>query len=1066
MGTDLAGFMPLSIYERPDVSLANLLAGKPGAAVSALVQPDQLTPSQLKRLKDKFGDGKKHNPLIETILSISTNPLFLLGVALSFKFPPLSAKNLLAFSSKVTESANAMKPIFASIASPIRLFWQSGVKGKAPLWKLMERVEDAVLSIKTPYAKSIGKAIGVFEAKAGRQMAIKDWELVMMKLDGLDSMKGHLATGLKESGYAVTKPLLRKLNPATGFMAGHQAATDILAKDFFGSIHTQIGEALGRDPKAGQRLSKAIQQRFGVELSTGVYRKVGLYLPHMPKHGSWTRAETLADQMTTDKALMDKLSMQVEGGRKVVQEKGFKGLTSEVSPRGIARLPFAMVPDEEVLAKYKHLINPDTQNFLNQAVGAHRQHILTRGQGLVAEFGRQAKAGRIDDWKTSTAEFLRKDGHLTYNNALSQADDLAAMMGEGNARGASERINSLFDRTGNMPQYRLDPDIPSSYVNQIAPEFAWVTQGNGEAIIEATRKLDPYRQGLMKDAYIPLLRGRRTYEQNVWALKWATTEARFAKWLDTAPEAKKFVPDNVRKWVRERMQVAGGVPTSSLGGKIASYFYVTTLGMNPSPALKNLMQTFITTTPMMGAGATLTGFSEMMKRVPAYANARIAGKSVYDAMKVKGAFPEFIAANMEPAPLAEMMKHGAIGTEGPLAAFRMTASKAGRVVETAKTAMMKLFSTSEMTNRLVSFYGTRAAAMAEGGISAAKASELGRFAVQRTQFPAGVTGMPPALVNLPGVLRQFMYFPIRFMDFLLSPKTAGGGLGMLGRVAALSTAGGIAMKNLAGVDLEGGLAVGALPMPSFPGMPFHPWPLVPPIVGLAGGLYQAAEQGDMEAFQRAAALAVPGGIAGLRAYKALSPKFADYDNPTPDGKIPVYNKDQSLVGAFRPMQLYLKALGFRPTDMAKEQALTGYLLKQRDKIRHYRRLFIEALAKGDHEEAERIKKLFAEDYPEFGELTLKKSDVKAFHSRRTMSRIGRVIKGMPKEYKGLFQEMSSMATANEFVMGVHGAPDSLDILGGFGAPSGGLGGPGASFFGGGVSPLQASQTETSPRVAF
>lgn len=1032
MDRDLSEFMPLSVYERPDVSLANLLSGEPKAAAQALLYPNTLSPSQLKKLKDKFGSGGKHDPILNTILSISTNPLFLIGMALSLKFPAPSAKNLYKMATTIKNTGTA--PFFSRIASPFRLFHQAGKKGGKPIWQLMMDVTDEVLGIKLPYGRAVDKAATRFQKLSGRPMGPNDWELVLMKLDGLDKPGGHLNTALREvaKGRKIP-PLMKPINEAAGFTGAHKAAHDILRGDVFENFLAKVRGKLGVSPAAHKRLSQAISRRFGWEAQApGVYSKVPWYMPHMPANSKWSSLDVAQRAAAQDREEMVRLAKFIEGGPKTAAKKAVAGMgTAEVSPRGIKRVTLGMMPERRILKKWGHLVNDEAHRVLYEAGGARKQEILQQTNALISGYGR-APASRA--WRLQMKGVLGKSARLSDNQITKALDEVEPLAARARTRPQAKKAMAKYiDEMGNMPEYRVDSNVVPDYINQVAPEWAWVVNGNGDKVLEATSRLDTYRKYLMESAYIPLLRGRRTAKQNAWAIKWAGREARFGKWLDQGSTKKLFAgmgADNVRTWMRDRLLSPGARHAQSISGKVSSYFYTTTLGLNISPAMKNLMQTFITTAPLMGPGVVFKGFGQVLKRIPAYAKARKAGLSEYDAMKK--AYPEFIGANLEPAPLAEMMKHGAIGTEAALPALKTTATKAGRVTGTLKDWMMKLFSTTEKTNRLVTFYGTRDKALAER-MSAGAASSLGRMVTARTQFTAGVSGMPPALVNLPGPYRQFMYFPLRFLDFMMSPRSMGGGLGMLGRTAALSTAGTIAGRNLAGVDLSGGLLEGALPMPAFQGMPFYPMPLVPPLFGLAGGLFKGIAQGGpqgKETLGRALSLAVPGGIAIRRAVKTLSPEYADYEGKLPDGRIPVYNDNGSLMGAYRPMQLYLKAAGFKPHDMQAEQAMTVYLLKQRDQIRSYRREYVEALGAGEYEQAEEIKAEFSRKYPELGALRVKKSDLQAMETRKMLTRIGRVIRGIRKEHKPIFRGMAHMALANDIVERVHTQPQSLRIIAG------------------------------------
>lgn len=260
-----------------------------------------------------------------------------------------------------------------------------------------------------------------------------------------------------------------------------------------------------------------------------------------------------------------------------------------------------------------------------------------------------------------------------------------------------------------------------------------------------------------------------------------------------------------------------------------------------------------------------------------------------------------------------------------------------------------------------------------------------------------------------------MHFPARMTGLLhqslrMGPNASKLDFGTMGRTAAGSTAMYLAGKNLFGVDLSAGLAVGALPIPTYEGSPFYPFPLVPPLAGIIGTGAKALLTGDPTALSAAAALLVPGGIGARKAYRALHPKYADYKNRTPDGRIPIYNNKQALIGAVTPLQLTLKALGLRSSGIAAEQGAAQWLLAQREKIRAYRRDYLQALMENDTRKAGDVQREWVKAYPELGPLQVKKSDIRALENRRQISRLHRIEKGLPAAYRPLFSQILGEAS--------------------------------------------------------
>lgn len=337
------------------------------------------------------------------------------------------------------------------------------------------------------------------------------------------------------------------------------------------------------------------------------------------------------------------------------------------------------------------------------------------------------------------------------------------------------------------------------------------------------------------------------------------------------------------------------------------------------------------------------------------------------------------------------------------------------------------FSTSESMNRIVGYYAGRnqhlfqnagklAGATAEVRKHIFKeAGQVGQTLSMMSHFTGGPLGIPKMLTSIPAPLRQFMHFPSRYAAFLhgslrMGPDPTKLDWGTLGRTMAGSTAAYIGAKNVLGLDLSSGLMTGALPVPAYERAPFYPFPMVPPIASVAGTLAKGVLTGSTSELGAAASLLVPGGVAGRRLYRSLSPRFADYKNRTPDGRIPLYNDSHALVGTMSPLQLTLRAMGLKPAAPAAEQGAAKWLLAQREKLRAYRRDYLQALMENDNRKAENIQQEWKKAYPELGPLQVKKSDIRALENRREISRLHRIERGIPSAYRPLFSQVIGEAS--------------------------------------------------------
>lgn len=1009
---------PIDINERANLALGNVMGGQFRAAGRALVAPNTLTPSELKRLQDKLGGGGQHHPIIQTILDVSTNPLFLMGVVLSMKYPALKATELLKWSKDLDGYKRFVHPLLMYIQSPASTFHRTGIP------ETMDDILGIVFQWKNKYLSRFNDAWSKSSQMAGEGgLSAESLHKVAAKLAGLDSPTGSLVKAaakevelLKESRIEASPmrgPLLRRidLNPA------EHAFYNSVRTDVFDEAWQELAKRTGGDKAKIARIVQAMSRRGMNTADVGTGRLPGQvgpyeadYLPQIPHFKRNAQARELSEFLgDVENSMLNSAMREVErtGAREAehigrIMSEIEHGVSSHRMQERVQGL--GMIPHIEAIETHlKRYVNPSAMEELKGLVAARRK---------LWERKLDSFAGMHIDatWKRNLTTALRSMG-MGPQDALLAADDYDLIVYQGNPKVQAEFTKDMLDkieaRGSLIPEYSLDMmRVVPAYINMTGPEVAWTVEGKGNHLLALAARLDPLRKSLLVNKYVPLLRGRQTWVQNLQEIAIGQYEMQAAKWLES-DVAKKHVPDSVRKWLGTQVGKVYSLPAGSLSGKLASYFYVSTLGLNLSPAMKNLMQTFLTTSNMIGLKDTGRGLAYIAPRIAEYAKLRAGGMPDEEAMYKL--FPEFIDAGLQPAPLSHMMAHGSISAEGPMPVARMTTGKVGQAIERTKRGMLSVFSSTERFNRLVAFYGGRARALGEG-LDAASASRFGTMVTQRTQFPAGVTGMPPILVNIPGPLRQFAYFPLRFLEFLTMPRTMGGGLGTLGRTVASSVAVGAALKNLAGLDMSGGLLSGALPLPTFPGASFYPFPIVPPLLSVAGGALGALAQGDPSQLGSSLSLLAPGGVAIRRAYKVI--KNADYDHPLPDGRIPLYNDKGQMVAAYTPTQLYMRAAGFNPMDFKREQAVTDYLLKQRDQMRAYRQQYMQAISKNDMGAAAAIQDEWKRRYPEMGPLVVKPASMKALADARAISRIDRVMKGMPPEARAMFQNVVGVAASN------------------------------------------------------
>jgi hypothetical protein len=482
-----------------------------------------------------------------------------------------------------------------------------------------------------------------------------------------------------------------------------------------------------------------------------------------------------------------------------------------------------------------------------------------------------------------------------------------------------------------------------------------------------------------------------------------------AEWLKKSPAAKSLIPDPTRKFLIDKMEDYTFADTEASGHAINHYLYLSTMGANLGPASKNIFQNPLTLIPMKGMG--VNAWAEGIRKTTEKSALYLA--DVGKGMKAEAAFEKNFGDFVEMMGPQSSMMSRMFGAEAPGVGL---AEHAKGFIQKAEDLAMAPFKFTELwVNRMPAFYGAKSRALSWGA-TAAQANRIAANVVDTAHFIGGPLGMPAGVMDYWSPARQFMQFPTRYAGFLANSAYAGGKLDLSTISKAMAASAGIYTvgRDILGMDLSGGLLMGALPVPQYENSPFYPFPLVPPIAQLAGNVVQGIATGKAQPVLDAATLLIPGGLAARRLQRTLGPKKADYQNRLPDGRIPVYNEAGSLVGAYTALQLSLRAIGVMPNDVAKERAAAVWLAKQRDQIRGYRRKWLEAVAANDAVEQDRIQGQFAKQYPELGPMQVKKTDLKALQNRRQTSRINRVMRGFPSAYRPLFQNIVAETELQDF----------------------------------------------------
>lgn len=1011
--------LPITFYDRPEVMFGNLLRGDVDGMTRAMLSPDTLSPNQMRDVKDMILGGKKPTPVMKTILEVATNPLVILGLIAAYRYPMGSTKTLLAIRDGMLPKAAAMGKMSSGIHGALMNL--RTIPGMfESLWGLSRETERFITTHGT-------KANAIFKGAQALQPVTKaEGALIAARLDGLHDAGHYMVKALKDAPeYAafmgsaeapIAPGLQRTMSPRL-----------ISAADKLKTWYKGVWDSLYANPTTRKSMESAAAKK-GIRLGG----EVGFYYPHQGGYNKYYQASLR--------------------GATGVEYRNY--LSAEYSRRlgrqGIQRLGGMFIDrDSLLLLEQSGAVKPGfVANVVDPVLSRWTDDAARAAGGIwddIAAAGMNATEQRLAFVERMTEYYTKGPGKkLNFVGRLGDTkrarDTLDAMAGAlQDARlqggdGLRRELQEIGRTLAAPPTYGLDPwKTTERYLNSVASDYAYHATGHGAKITKILQtpgvfKNAPHLESYVTDGLLPHVMGYNTYGQMQRILLDATRKQKIVDWVGRHPMVGQTLGENHKEALLSWINKPSSLSASSLGGQVANWFHLSTLGLNLSATSANSMQTFLTTINNVGPSGIwrgLNGFGNeagLISRANKYMTAVAGGME--KRLAFNSAFPEFVEEMGEWSKTTERLLSGDVARSGYDKLFQ-----AKGVWEKVKGAMMMPFSTTEAGNQLLSFYAGRnqhlwanASRMGEAALSR-EASKVGGSLSLLTQFAGGPLGIPRSIMNLNPMWRQYMHFPMRYLAYLHGSLRMGTDpskldWGVIGRSLAGSTAAYIAARNLAGLDLSRGLMVGALPLPGYEKQAFYPFPFVPPAAGVIGEAGKALLTGEFENLKNVAPMLVPGGVALRRAYRSASPKYAAYDKPNPDGTIPLYNEDGSLVASMTPMQLTMRSLGLKPSSVSAEVGAAKWLMSQRDRIRDYRRQYTQAIFDNEPIQAEKINAEFQKVYPELGPIQLKKSDIRAIRDRKEMARIQRISKGMSRAYRPLFENVLTQAGLGQMTQGI------------------------------------------------
>lgn len=218
-------------------------------------------------------------------------------------------------------------------------------------------------------------------------------------------------------------------------------------------------------------------------------------------------------------------------------------------------------------------------------------------------------------------------------------------------------------------------------------------------------------------------------------------------------------------------------------------------------------------------------------------------------------------------------------------------------------------------------------------------------------------------------------------------------------------------------DLVGGSDRWMEPDPYEQSLPVRP----PPFLGISMQYLQGVFGGDGQILGNAIARSVPGGVAmqralgfapqaegtflnkaSLGALGTIQRNYVDYRGALPDGRVPYFKGDGTLID-YRPRtNIILKALGVPLESHPKAQEMDRWLSNNRQEIVQLRSRFMDAVMNNNHSLAQEMRRQFEDKFKI--PLTVSKAQLRARMDSRTISRPERMINRLPPDVRPQFIE--------------------------------------------------------------
>jgi hypothetical protein len=616
-------------------------------------------------------------------------------------------------------------------------------------------------------------------------------------------------------------------------------------------------------------------------------------------------------------------------------------------------------------------------------------------------------------------------------------------------------------------------DIRSPFLdNKHAPNGRWTY--SDVLFQDFVMAQDPYARNVMGKFILPSVVGVTDTKRQVTLAALMQAKKGFQSVLegplgDTMAKAHPMGEDFVSKAKAWAMSETTSADASGTAQEIAKYFYVTHQGLNPASMSINMLQPMLGASTQLGLANVLKGYGTAFKSMFGYISERAGQgfKAIGEADKmalIEKHFPmaSFVDSTGRKVNLLGIGPNPFESVDG-VSFGRGLADQQQSTSEKVFSYMMKGFEKTEWMNRAVTAeavkhrWGELGMDFTQPATRAVFERDV-RRAVQETQFASSVANTPlafqsgdPAIGGPMGKVlsnplgRQYLPFLLRSMtgQWAVGPRlnnsvrrwgitgmttegalaaTAHDFLRMMGNSALVYEVG----KASLNADLSRGLGANAsvgvfgLDKAAQGDSPMF----LPPAADIPMNLLVGFMSDDVLKIQQAIPRLIPGGIALSRlggilpelpylpSASGLQRTYADWKTKTPDGLVPMFKGDGTLIGYEEPRSLILRGLGMDLGSFTKAGQFDRFIQKNAQEISGARSQAIQSLLNGDNAGFESAKASFQK---RFGmPLVFTKAQMQSAIKLRDVPRPERMIDRLPVDLRPQYLEMAAATDPSRF----------------------------------------------------